>query len=266
MGLVAEKITGVVATGLAGGIWADGKATEEIRSALVEWKSTWEDKFYQVYVNGYFAGATVDSEQRRMIVFLPSSFGSSVRIEVFAVDAAEADIDFGDELASSRGQSGRVRLRILRSQDLPAESGVEIYSDNGVSHLDDGSGQIDYDKPENLEPIPIWPVWQEKCGFGLSEFGESDFGRDWSPGVGFGAGLFGQGEFGVDADVIEWVSGELAAGKYKFGIRIIDGNGNISEASETREIIVLPAAKGVEDLQVVSYDGIENNLELRIKD
>ena len=219
----------------------------------MEWKSDWQDKFYQVYVNGRFAGATVDTEQRRMIVFLPSSFGSSVRIEVFAVDAAEADVDFGSELAKSRGQSGRVKIGLLRSQEMPAGAKAEIYFDNG-------SGQIDYDRPINDEPIPIWPVWQEKCGFGLSGFGEGDFGREWSAGVGFGAGLFGQGEFGVDAEMIEWVSPELAAGKYKFGIRIIDENGNVSEASETDEIIVLPAAKGVEDLQIVSFNKLENNI------
>jgi hypothetical protein len=258
MGLKAEKILGVVATEVPAGIWSDGRATEEPRKAVVEWKSDWQDKFYQVYVNGHFAGATVDTEQRRMIVFLPSSFGSSVRIEVFAVDAAQADVDFGSELAGSRGESGRVKIGLLRSQLLPAGAKAEIYFDNG-------RGQIDYDRCINEKVIRIWPAWQEKCGLGLSRFGEGDFGRDWSAGAGFGVGLFGQGEFGVDAEIIEWVSGELSAGKYKFGIRIIDENGNVSESSGTEEIVVLPAAKGVEDLQVISFDGIENNLELRVK-
>jgi hypothetical protein len=195
-----------------------------------------------------------------MIVFLPSSFDSSVRIEVFAVDAAEADVDFGSELAGSRGESGRVKIGLLRSQLLPAGAKAEIYFDNG-------SGQIDYDRPINDEPILIWSAcggWQEKCGLGLSRFGEGDFGWDWSAGVGFGAGLFGQGEFGVDAEIIEWVSGELAAGKYRFGIRIIDENGNVSESSETGEIVVIPAMKGVEEAEVVSFDRAENELELRI--
>ena len=260
MGLVAEKISNVAVTELASGIWADGEATGELRTALVEWKSGWQDKYYQVYVNGCFSGATVDTEQRQMIVFLPSSFGSSVRIEVFAADACEADVDFGEELRDAKGQSGRVRLRILRSQDLPAEGYAEIFFDNG-------SGEIDYKRAVNDKPVPIWSACggvKDKCGFGWSGFGESDFGREWSAGAGFGVGLFGEGEFGVDADVIEWISDELAEGKYKFGIKITDGNGNISEASETGEIIVLPAAKGAECLRVVSYDRIENNLELRI--
>lgn len=235
----------------------DGEATIQSRAVLVEWKSGWRDKFYQVYVNGCFAGASVDTEQRQMIVRLPNSFGSSVRIEVFAVEANEADRDFGKELAESRGQSGRVMLRILRSQTLPAEGRVEIFIDNGT-------GAIDYSRRINVEDIWIWDNWQDKCGLGLSKFGRSDFGREWPAGVGFGAGLFGEGEFGVDADAIEWVSGELAAGRYKFGIKIIDGNGNISEASETKEITVISEAKGAENMQVVSFDRLSKCLVLGI--
>jgi hypothetical protein len=255
MGLIAEKISGVVATEMPAGIWSDGLATEEPRKAVVEWRSGWQDKFYQVYINGHFAGATVDTEQRRMIVFLPSSFGSSVRIEVFAIDAAEADVDFGSELAESRGESGRVKIGLLKSQLLPVGAKAEIY-------FDSGSGQIDYDR--SIGEIWVWPIWQEKCGLGLSRFGEGDFGRDWSAGAGFGAGLFGQGEFGVDAGVIEWVSGELSAGKYRFGVKIVDENGNASEASETEEIVVIPTARGVEETEVVSFDRETNELELRI--
>ena len=118
MGIIREKIKNVVAAELAAGVWGDGQATVQSRAALVEWKSSWQDKFYQVYVNGCFAGASVDTEQRQMIVRLPNSFGSSVRIEVFAVEASDADIDFSEELAESRGHSGRVMLRILRSQNF----------------------------------------------------------------------------------------------------------------------------------------------------
>jgi hypothetical protein len=36
MGLIAEKISGVVATEVPAGIWSDGRATEEPRKAVVE--------------------------------------------------------------------------------------------------------------------------------------------------------------------------------------------------------------------------------------
>ena len=123
---------------------------------------------------------------------------------------------------------------------------------------------IDYSRRINVDDIWIWQDQQEKCGLGLSKFGRSDFGREWSAGISFGAGLFGQGEFGVDADAIEWVSDELAAGRYKFGITIIDGNGNISEASETEEITVIPEGKGAEDLQIVSFEKLSNSLVLGV--
>lgn len=255
MGLTREGIRGVVVTELAAGVWGDGEATAEERAALVEWKSEWQDKFYQVYVNGRFAGVTIDSEQRKMVVRLPSSFESSVRIEVFAVEAGEGDVDFGDQLAESRGYSGRVKIRILRSQKLPLDGKVEVFSDNGT-------GVINYNQRINPDDIRIWNNWQEKCGFGLARFGKSDFAREWSGGIGFGAGLFGESEFGVDADAIEWVSEELAEGRYKFGIRIIDKYGNVSEVSETEEITVIPSAKGVEHLRVMSFDESANCLVL----
>ncbi len=54
---------------------------------------------HQVYVNGRFAGATIDAEQRQMIVQIPTSFESAVRIEVFAVPPKELHIDLSAEIA-----------------------------------------------------------------------------------------------------------------------------------------------------------------------
>jgi hypothetical protein len=258
MGLVSEGINDVRAFKLPAGVWADGESSELPRSALVQWTSRWIDKFYQVYVNGRFAGATTDTEQREMIVLAPSSFESSVRIEIFAVDAGEADVDFSCELADSRRDSGRVKISLLRSQQLPIDARAEIYSDGG-------SGQIDYQNDLTDGKMLVWPDRQDKAGFGLSRFGTSDFGRDWSSAVGFGGGCFGLGEFGADADAIEWVSEQLSAGEYKFGMKIIDGFGNESAAAETGGIVVLPGAKGAEGLEVLSFDEEENKLELQIQ-
>ena len=114
MGLISSGTDKVRAFELPGGMWADGSGVGAPRIAVVRWHSFWNDKFYQVYVNGKYAGATVDSQQRQMIVQIPISLETPVRIEVFAVEAEQADTDFSDEIALSAGQSGRVRITLLR--------------------------------------------------------------------------------------------------------------------------------------------------------
>jgi hypothetical protein len=257
MGLISSGINGVRVFDLPAGIRKDGGAVEAPRVCLVKWRSEWKDKLYQVYVNGHFAGVTVGCEQREMAVQTPSCYERAVRIEVFAVEASEADIDFGDELEHSSGDSGRVRLRLLRSQRLPMGARFEVYFDNGT-------GVIDYANPIGGERI--WERRQDKAGFGLARFGEGDFGYEWEGGVGFARGGFGLGEFGVDADVIEWVSPVLEAGTYIFGVKVIDAKGNESEAGETGEIVVIPAARPARGLDVLSFDETANALTLEIKD
>ncbi len=257
MALISEGINKVRAFELPCGIRADGSSAASGRTALVRWRSSWSDKFYQVYVNGEYAGVTVDSEQRQLVVGLPAYEQSPVRIKVFAVGASEADTDFGDEPGWSAVNSGRVRISFLRSQQLPVTARAEIYFDNG-------SGQIDYENRLNDFPIRIWPSWRDKTGFGMSSFGVGDFGLDWAAGVGFGKGVFGRGQFGVDVDVIEWVSEPLPAGVYKFAVKIIDGQGNESSVSETEPITVIPAARPAEHLGILSFDKQINELVLSI--
>jgi hypothetical protein len=187
MALISDGIERVRAFELPSGIWADGEYVATPRVALVKWHSSWSDKFYQIYVNGQYAGATVDSQQRQEIIQIPASLESPVRIEVFAVEANEADTDFSNDIDSSDVHSGRVRISFLRSQNLPIDSAAQIYFDNG-------SGEIDYDNPLTEAPIRIWPVRQDKAGFGMSRFGFSDFGYDGAAAVGFGKGSFGYGQ------------------------------------------------------------------------
>jgi hypothetical protein len=177
-----------------------------------------------------------------MVVGVPNSFETPVRIEVFAVDGAAAYKDFGT---------------FLREQDLPMGSLAQVYSDNGT-------GSIDYGEPVTDGQIRIWPAWQDKAGFGLSGFGEGDFGWDGAAGVGFGKGSFGRGWFGFDADTFEWLSGFLQAGVYKFGVKIIDEAGSESAASETGPITVIPLARPARDMSVGSYDEQTNELILNI--
>jgi hypothetical protein len=257
MVLISIGIEKVRAFELPSGVWENGRYVGAPQVALVKWRSCWSDMFHQVYVNGQYAGATLDTPQRQMIVQLPTSLETPVRIEVFAVGAEQADADFSSELDLSIGQSGRVRISMLRSQNLPIGATAQIYFDNGT-------GEIDYNSPLNDAPIHIWPVWQDKAGFGMSRFGASDFGYDSAATVGFGKGSFGESQFGLDADTIEWVSKPMSAGAYKFAIKVTDEAGNESSGSETREVTVTPAARPAEQVSVSSFDKLTNQLVLSV--
>jgi hypothetical protein len=254
MALTSNGIEKVRAFELPSGIWASGISVAAPRVALVRWRSTWNDKFYQIYVNGQYAGTTVESEQRQIVVQVPTSLETPTRIEVFAVEPEEADIDFSNDIDSSIKQSGRFKICLLRSQKLPIDSTFQVYFDNGT-------GEIDYDHPLNENPIEVWPNWQYKTGYGMSCFGFSDFGYDSAAAVGFGIGNLGQGQFGIDADTIEWVSEQMKIGIYKFAVKIFDEAGNES-SSETEEITVIPAAKPAEQLDISSFDKQTNQLVL----
>lgn len=251
-------IDSVRAFDLPAGIWPDGQYIKEPRVALVKWRSTWSDKFHQVYVNGRYAGTTLDSGQRQLIVPFPTSPESPVRIEVFAVEAEYADKDFSSELTRPPVDSGRVTITLLRSQNLPAGATAQIYFDNGT-------GQIDYNNPITDTPISIWPAWQDKAGLGMSRFGLGDFGWDSAAAVGFGKGSFGHGQFGLDADTTEWTSPSLPSGIYKFGIQITDPSDRHSTTSETGPVTVTPAARPAEGLSVSSFDKQMNLLVLNIE-
>ena len=256
MALVSSGIDKVRAFGLAAGIGADGAAVNEPVSILVKWYSEHEDKLHQVYINGQLAGATDDCRQRMIISNIRSSMSSSAKIEVYAVGLDEGDVDYSEQLEDA-GQFGRVGLGWARGQSLPFEGTGQVFSDGG-------SGVVDYDNGLVGGGVRLWPAWQDKGGFGLSRFGTSDFGYDGAAAVGFGIGSFGEGEFGFDAEKIGWQSGELATGKYKFGVKISDKEGNESPATETEAITVIRAAGGAEGLAIESYDAGQNELILSV--
>jgi len=151
MSLISEGIDGVRIFALPAGIWADGNYVAIPLAALVKWRSSLSDMLYQVYVNGQYAGTTIDSDQREMIVQIPTSVESAVRIEVFAVNPEQAHLDFNDEISPSPADGGYVKLKLLRSQTLPIGATFNIYCDGGT-------GQIDYDEPINDSPLSVWPT------------------------------------------------------------------------------------------------------------
>jgi hypothetical protein len=258
MSLISNGIDSVRAFALAAGIRADGRCAQALQAALVQWRSTWSDKLHQVYVNGRYSGTTLDGQQRQMVVPIPTSLESPVRIEVFAVEAEDAQIDFSDELVPPLAGSGRVRITLLRGQNLPANATAEIYFDNGT-------GQIDYDHPLMASPIQIWPAWQDKAGFATSGFGLGDFGYDSAAAIGFGKGSFGHGQFGLDADTIEWTSPPLTRGVYKFAVKVRDKSGTQSSTSETAPVTVIPTAEPATALNLSSFDKQTNQLVLAVK-
>ena len=257
MVLISSGIDRVRAFELPSGVWADGRYVGAPRIALIKWRSSLRDKFHQIYVNGRYGGSTVDSQQREMIVQIPTCLEVPVRVEVFAVEAALADTDFSNEINLSPGQTGRVRISLLRRQNLPIGAIAQIYFDNGT-------GEINYDSPLTDSPIRIWPAWQDKAGFGMSRFGVSDFGYDSAAAVGFGRGSFGNGQFGLDADTFEWTSPPMNAGVYKFAVKITNGVGNESSGSDTRQVTVTPAATPAEQVSISSFNKQTNQLVLSI--
>lgn len=257
MGHISSGINRVRAYGLAAGIGSDGRTVNEPTSALVKWNSEHEDKLYQIYVDGKFAGVTTDRMARSMVVSIKPTKSVSSKIEVFAVTPAESLVDFGNTLEKS-GVSSRVRVRFSRSISLPFHGRADVFSDNMT-------GQIDYQTAINSEQIVLWPAWQDKCGFGLSGFGRSDFGFDGSGAVGFGRGSFGYGEFGFDTDEVVWESPELQSGAYKFAVKIMDIFGNSDEGTvESETVVLVNAAASINELKVGSYDKAQDQLVLTI--
>ncbi len=247
MGLIRTDIDTVRAFGLSNGIWRDGEFVRAPWVVLVKWRSGWSNMFHQVYVNRKYSGVTVDYQQREMIVPIPTSLESPVRIEVFAIQPEEGNIDFSHQLEAVPACSGRVRIKLLRSQALPVGATAKLYFDKGTV-------AVDYDTPLTNSAIIIWPSWLDKAGFGMSRFGVVDFGYDSAASVGFGKGSFGNGQFGLDSDTIEWISPQLSAGRYRFAAKIVDAAGNTSNSTETELITVTPPARPAASLSISYLD------------
>jgi hypothetical protein len=250
MTVISEEISRVRAFALPAGVSRDGQASQLAGAAIVKWHSTYNDMLHQVYVNGKFAGATVEPVQRQIVVSIPLSQKTAVRVEVFAVEPRFADIDFSDVIDMGQTQAGRVEIGFPRTDDLPFNSNVDYYFD---------AGRL------NERHIKIHPESADKGGFGLSCFGLSDLGYDGSAAIGFGKGNFGYGWFGFGADMLCWQSEQLQAGNYKFGVQITDNSGNeAQEMIETEQITVIPPARPAERLNIKSFNKQSGKLVLKM--
>jgi hypothetical protein len=256
MGPVVDGISRVCVLPVAAGAGRAGAIVYEAGWAVVRWRSVWEDKAYQVYVNGRLGGVTVNELQRSCVVALPREYSRGVRIEVVAVEKSQAYEDFGTEL--TKQQTGRVEIRVGRRNGFSRVWAVRFYSDNG-------NGIIDYERPLS-SVLPFWPVWQDRGGFGGCQFGRSDFGYDGSAAAGFGAGAFGAGEFGFDCDEMVWSSPELATGRYRFGVCFFDSNGRECMRGQAGEkVCVIAPARPARRLKFREYKTQEEAVEFAIE-
>ncbi len=247
--ILSEGISKVRAFALPAGVSGDGSANQLAGAAIVKWHSVYDDKLYQVYVNGSFAGAAIEPMQRQMIVPIPLSQKTAVRIEVFAVEPRFADADFSDELDTSQTQMGRAKIEFPRTDNLPIDGKADYY--------------LEENKLNNRD-VKIRPDFTDKGGFGLSSFGNSDFGYDGSAAIGLGKGNFGFGWFGFDACLLHWQSGQMQAGSYKFDIKITDNLGNTADGQETEAITIIPPAMPAKELTIKSFDKQNGKLILQV--
>ena len=257
MNLIASGIDNVRACVVLAGVGRGGHCVDEPSSVLVKWRSTHTDKLYQVYVNGRFAGVTDGCKDRSMRVRLLSCWSSVSRIDVFAVAPEFGQVDLSDD-AGLEKDGGRVELVWSRQQRLPFGGSYDVY-------MDSEGGGIDSESNPLADDVAIWPVWQEKGGFGLSRFGRSDFGFDGSACVGFGRGVFGGGEFGFDADEIRWISDEIDSGRYEFAVRVADRAGNTYAEMVSDEALVVRQAKGAGRLRLDSYDKSSGAISFKVE-
>ena len=251
MATISEGISRVRAFALPAGVNCDGLANQLTGAVIVKWHSTHGNMLHQIYVNDRFAGVTVEPGQQQLIVPVPLSQRSAVRIEVFAVEPEYADSVFSDEFVAGRIQAGRVKIEFARTDNLSLNGSVGYYSDG--------------DRLNNRS-IKIWPESADKGGFGLSSFGMNDFGFDGSAAIGFGKGSFGLNWFGFDSDMLCWQSEQLEAGNYKFGIKITDDSGNTAgEPVETGMTTVIPPARPAKSLKAESFDKQSGKLVLKVE-
>jgi hypothetical protein len=253
MAFSTTNIDKVRAMAFPAGMLSDGELVSLSGLVLVSWRSSETDKLFQVYVNGRWAGTTSHPQQRMLLVEYEHIHTAA--IEIIAVEPAEKDTDYSNELSGFVGDACHAILSWPKRGVLPLGGKANVYWDGG-------NGQIDYG-----EPLATWDIWcgqADKWGWGLDAYGKGDFGYSGTGAIGCGRGSFGWGEFGFDAELQEYQSESLAAGTYKFAVRLSDRLGNLDEGEVdvvTISVDPLPEAPGV---TIASYDEESDDLVLNI--
>lgn len=99
---------------------------------------------------------------------------------------------------------------------------VQVYSDFG-------GGEIDTDRPLLQRPFGLFPTDVKPAGWGVDPFGEVPFAGG-TPGAvdgGWGREAFAEATFAESEDLIEvTVYVPDACGLHKFGVQVLDAEGN----------------------------------------
>ena len=120
---------------------------------------------------------------------------------------------------------GQVTIKFVRNHDLEYTAYYGYYhttnrTGSGMALL--GTWKV------------LWPLPEEKIGFGFGVFGNGAFGNTaWQRAIeyeGFGYSTFGTGSFGFFEKTIQDTITGLADGYHRFDIRLKDKAGNISAA------------------------------------
>ena len=257
MSLISDGIEQVRVFKVTTGIAVGGSGVNEPCDVLVVWNSQHFDKPHQIYINGEFVGVTQDGAERSLCVPHRSCYGGSIRVDVFAVEPEGSTTSHSDQVNKTAGY-GCIELSWPRQMQFPFASIANIYSN-------DGQGEVDLATAINRDVLMLWPSWMDNWGFGLCQFGVSDFGYDGSAAVGFGVGCFGEGEFGFDVDLVKWRSEELENGTYKFTVKVSDEFDNSDgEQITSEEMTVIRKAIVPGELSVSSYDIDDGKLILKV--
>jgi len=254
MGFGTTNIKRVWAQVLPMGLLRGGDVVALPGLVLVGWEGGETENYFQVYVDGRWAGVTELPQQRMLLVEWEHDHPS--KLEVVWVTPKDRYTDFGRELSGIADTDGvHAVLLVPRVSDLPVASQLELYG-NG------GSGEIDYS--EAIVTQPVWANPLDKWGFGLEAFGEGDFGYSGTGAVGWGLGSFGVGEFGFDADELMLTTGALSAGEYQFAVRLVDEFGNWEEGETELFTIGIDPVPEQPGLRIASYDDVNDELVLGI--
>ena len=147
---------------------------------------------------------------------------ADVRVELLAVDAADAWVDHSTLLRSwDPPFVTRAALAIVRDERLPIDSRVVVAVDS-----------------EDEADAPLWGVADSRAGFG-GLHGIGEFGRDHATAPGSGLGEFGIGAMGGEGAAWRWRRDDLPAGDHELSMRVLDHTGATAGQVETPTSISL---------------------------
>jgi len=214
---------------------------------VVRARTVHADKVVQAYVAGRLAAWTVPHAGE--VEFALPALGGDQRVILLAVDPAQAEVNYWQEVA---GVASASRIRVRMPQTLAPYRNDDRW---GVYLGQAGQGQASC----LVHSQPVYDDGGRAGGFGAA-WGSGGFG--WDAPESYGLGLhFGYGEFGFDCDMLVWVSPPLPRGQYPLRTIVEDACGNVLAEWESTVNLASPP-QPPSDLTVESYDAQSDTLTL----